>query len=139
VFVLSGPADNAVVIIYAADRAARETAERLAGNVGNGKGLDDYPETAQPMNLIPDTLPGGLSLEATKTVNTDNMISPEQIGDVVGKGREAQQWIDKLRSHMPNSITSATYRDASRRPWEVLAGDFGGIGRSWYTWTVLRF
>lgn len=138
VYALNNPEGNAVVVIYAADPAARATADRLAGNVGNGQGLNDYPQTAGTVGLIPDTLAGGLQLESSNAMDTAGMLSTDELSNVVGNTPEARQWVEKTKSYMPGTVTSATYRDPNRREWNVLVGDFGNTGRSWYTWMALK-
>ncbi len=141
VYVLDKQGADISVIVFAPDAAAAGVAERLAGNVGNGAGLNDYPEVQSALWSLPANLPAGLVLEEAKTfLPGDVGLSPTDIEGLMGGAGDAQarRILDQVKRLLPEGITQARYQDASRRDWNVLIGDYGGPLRAWATWLFAR-
>jgi hypothetical protein len=128
-----------VVVIYAPDPSVRDVAARLVSDIGNGAGLDDYPELQNTLWTLPAEPPGGFTLSEMNTFDTSDLISPDALKSTVGLGSaDAADW-QKAQQYLPQRITTATYLDGARAPWHVAVGDFGGAMKAWSTWTLLRW
>ena len=130
-----------VIIIYAADPSVKETADRLAANVGNGNGLADYAEVNESIATLPQQLPGGLELAEMTTYSGDTLKgSLDQLRGDFNRdfGAEAAGWIDQVKSVVPPQLMKARYVDSSRRDVNLVLGTYGGSMRAWATWLFLR-
>jgi hypothetical protein len=141
VYVLDKGRGGVTIIIYAPDPAARTTADRLAGNVGNGGGLTDYPEVQDSLFTLPPELPGGLDLQEANTFDTAaSSASLSQVASSMGAGNspETQQAIAKVQQSIPERITTARYRDRTGQDWNIGVGDYRNTRRAWTTWLLFR-
>jgi hypothetical protein len=140
VFVLDKQQANVVIIIYAPEPAAHALAERLAPNVGNGQGLNDYPEMQETLWRLPETPPAGLVLQEVNTVRSSDLVSEEDWNSALGStdSAEGRELIQKARTLMPDTIVTGRYEDAQQQPFEVILADYGGA-RAMMVWLMLRF
>ena len=141
VFALQNMAQPIVIVIYAPEPAAFPVAERLAGNVSNGEGLQDYPIYTETFGGLPAQPPAGLVLDEMATFLPEDLgLAPEQLAAELGADvpPEVQELVSWLQSLIPQRITTARYSDASGQSWDVLSGDYGGGFRALATWLALR-
>jgi hypothetical protein len=129
------------IVIYAPDPSAEETADRLATEVGNGQGLGDDEEMRNTIWALPAQLPAGLELQELNTYTAGSLgMSPEQLRSALGTNPDPQteQLIQQAQRVIPDHLTSALYRDAGRRDYRVLLGQYAGTTSAWGAWLVLR-
>jgi hypothetical protein len=140
-FVLGKQNGTALIIIYAPNSGAIGIATRLAANVGNGRGLIDYPGLTRALWILPPEAPGDLELVAMNTV------TPRDLGWSAGGPSEAaissvdssiRDFLSQLAWLMPQRITTAVYRDPSRREWNVLAATYPTNTRAAAVWLAMR-
>lgn len=62
IYVLEKQGADTLILIYSPTSAMNDAAIRLAGNVGNGEGLSDYPETQNALWTLPQQKPSDLVL-----------------------------------------------------------------------------
>src|SRR5581483_8882255 len=77
VFVLDKQGSGIVIIIYAPTPETQSLAERLATNVGNGQGLNDYPEVQGSIWTLPQRQQDDLVLKEMNTLTSDEVFAPE--------------------------------------------------------------
>ena len=141
VFALQHATQPIVIVIYAPEPAAFPVAERLAGNVSNGEGLQDYPIYAETFGALPAQPPAGLVLDEMTTFLPEDLgLAPEQLVAELGSDvpPEVQEVVSWLQSLIPERITTARYRDPAGQSWDVLTGEYGGTLRALATWLALR-
>jgi hypothetical protein len=129
------------IVIYAPDPSAEETADRLATEVGNGQGLADDPETRTCIWSLPAQLPAGMELQEMNTYTAGSLgLTPEQLRSALGTNPDpqTQQLIQQAQRVIPDHITSALYRDAGRRDYRVLMGQYSGTTNAWGAWLVVK-
>ncbi len=141
VYVLGKTAGSVVIVIYAPDPAVMATAERLAGNVGNAGGLNDYPGVTDSVGSLPATLPAGLELVELRTYSAADLgLSPQQIGQSLGgQLGDSGELASQAQRFMPETLVAARYRDARRKEFNVLVGEYGNTLAAWRTWSLLRW
>ncbi len=132
VYVLDKQNDDVVIVVYASEPGAQTMADRLAANVGNGAGLYDDPEMQNSLWCLPPALPGDLALEETNTY------LPADLGLSLDNA-EVQQALSQVRQLIPERLTTARYRDTSRRDWNILLGDYRGGAQAWGAWQLVRW
>ncbi len=140
VYVLDKQNSDVVIIIYSPDASTKDVADRLAQNVGNGEGLNDYPETQGSLWTLPPNLPGQLTLEEVNTITADDLISEEDLRTIEKEGgAEAQRLIAQLRQFIPERMTAARYQDGAQRDWGALVWEYGSPRRAWNNWMLIRW
>jgi hypothetical protein len=140
VYVLDKENSAIVIIIYAPTPQVAATADRLAQNVGNGEGLNDYPDAQSALWTLPATPPDDLELQEVNTVTAAEMEgSLRQDAGTAGGGAELEQLLAQVRQFIPERLTRARYEDRARRDWNVAVGDYGSSARAWTTWQMLRW
>ncbi|MEW6129721.1 MAG: DUF5684 domain-containing protein [Acidobacteriota bacterium] len=141
VYVLSKQAGNIVIIIYSPNPALQETADRLARNVGNGEGLNDYPEVKSSLWTLPARPPADLALQEVNTFTSEDFDrAMNEVESGVGKSdAEAQKALAQLRIILPERMTVARYLDGARKEWNVINCDFVSARRASNTWMFLRW
>lgn len=141
VIVLENPQASTVIVIYATEPSTFPVADRLAANVANGNGLMDYPTLSRPVSILPQRPPAGLELDQLATyLPADLGLAPHQIADQIGADapQEAKAVVAQLQRFIPDRITTAVYRDPSKRRWEVLSGDYGSAVKAFGVWLLIR-
>lgn len=142
VYVLNKQGSNIVILIYAPVPELQETAARLAKNVGNGEGLNDYPEVQNSLWTLPQQPPSELELQEVNTLTSDDIIRQlREIEIAVAGGYipEVEQMIKESRDFIPSRITIARYNDRQQRDWNLMVGDFNSITRASTTWLLLKW
>jgi Family of unknown function (DUF5684) len=141
VYVLEKEDADIVIVIYAPTPATQNIAERLAANVGNGEGLNDYPEVQNSLWTLPQRPQDDLVLQEMNTVTCEDLFSPEELKTSGGsKGdREAQEMMNQISIFIPERFTTARYSDGSQREWNALVCDFGSTRWAWNTWMLIRW
>jgi len=140
VYVLDKQNSDVVIIIYSPDASTKDVADRLAQNVGNGEGLNDYPETQGSLWTLPSDLPGQLTLEEVNTITADDLISQENLRTIEKEGgAEVQRLIAQVRQFIPERMTAARYQDGAQRDWGALVCEYGSPRRAWNNWMLIRW
>ena len=137
VYVLDKQNSSIVVIVYSPNPASAAVADRLAQNVGNGEGLNDYPEVKDSVWTLPPTAPTDLVLQEVNTLTAAEMEGWLQQGE--GAGKEMQELLNQVRQFIPERLTNARYQDRARKDWNVVVGNYGSSMRAWSTWSLLRW
>jgi hypothetical protein len=128
IYVLSKQGSDIIIILYGADPSAKETVDRLAQNVGNGEGLNDYPEVKESLWTLPATTPSELTLIEINTM------TGAQIESSIGSGDLPSE----MRPFIPERLTGARYNDASKQEWVVMNLQYGSSFQAWRTWLLAR-
>lgn len=137
VYVLDKQNADIVIIVYAPTPATAEVADRLARNVGNGEGLNDYPEVRDSVWTLPPTTPSELVLQEVNTLTAAEMEGWLRQGE--NTSRELTELLNQVRQFIPERLTNARYQDRARKDWNVVVGDYGSSMRAWSTWSLLRW
>ncbi|MEO6390895.1 MAG: DUF5684 domain-containing protein, partial [Pyrinomonadaceae bacterium] len=136
VYILQKAGTDLVVIIYAPTTAVQEQAANLAKNVGNGEGINDYPEIRNTYWVLPRTPPSGLTLIDFQVQNRSEMLAA---ANTSGSSNEQRQINDYVSQFIPERATYARYASSSGRNWEVIVFDYDATRSAWNTWTLLKW
>lgn len=139
IYVLEKQGSDILILIYTPNSSMFDAATRLAGNVGNGDGLNDYPETQTTVWTLPQKPPADLVLVDLRTTTRAEMGLSQGDLDSAGKNEEERKLIEYFSQFIPERITEARYRDAARRDWEVAIYDYDSTARAWRTWLFLSW
>ena len=129
IYVLGKQGSDIIVILYGADPSANSIVDRLAKNVGNGEGLNDYPETKESLWTLPAKTPSELTLVEINTM------TGAQIESSIGSGGDLPS---EMRPFIPTRLTGARYNDASKQEWVVLNLQYDSSFQAWRTWLLAR-
>jgi len=129
VYILTKQGSDIVILIYGTDPSTQDVVDRLAQNVGNGEGLNDYPEVKESLWTLPATTPSDLTLQEIYT------LSGAQIENSIGSGGDLPS---EMRPFIPERLTSARYTDAGRQEWIALNLEYGSSFQAWRTWLLAR-
>jgi len=129
VYVLTKLGADIVILIYGSDPSTQDVVDRLAQNVGNGEGLNDYPEVKESLWTLPATTPSDLTLQEISTLNG------AQIESSIGSGGDLPS---EMRPFIPERLTSARYTDKGRQEWIALNLEYGSSFQAWRTWLLAR-
>ena len=138
VYVLEKQNSNTVIIIYAPNQTMQAAAERLAATLGNGEGLNDYPDTQTSLWTLPAEPPGEFTLQEVNTLTGDDLISGQDLTSSGGDA-ETREVLAQIRGFIPERLTAARYQDRTRREWNAMVFDYGSSGRAWRNWQLIRW
>ena len=139
VYVLEKQGADVLILIYTPTSAMHNETIRLAGNVGNGGGLNDYPETQNALWTLPQQKPSDLVLVDFKTVTRAEMGLAQSDLNSAGNDKETKKLVEYFSQFIPERATHARYQDAARRDWEVMIYDYDSTRRAWNTWIFLSW
>lgn len=140
-YVLNKQNADIVIVIYAPSPEEFETADRLARNVGNGQGLNDYPEVQSSIWTLPPS-PPNLQLQEVYTLTGEDILrSIAELERSASKEQmpEVDNFIQQVKQFIPERITQARYLDDHRQEWGVIVGDYASTRRAWTTWSVVSW
>lgn len=129
VYVLNKQGGDIVILIYAPDPAMQSVVDRLAQNVNNGEGLNDYPEVKNALWTLPVSTPSDLTLVEIST------LTGAQIESSIGSGGDLPS---EMRAFIPERLTSSRYIDSERKEWVALNLEYGSGFQAWRTWLLAR-
>ena len=129
VYVLTKQGGDIVILIYGTDPSTQDVVDRLAQNVGNGDGLNDYPEIKESLWTLPATTPSDLTLQEIYT------LTGAQIENSIGSGGDLPS---EMRPFIPERLTSARYTDSGKQEWIALNLEYGSSFQAWRTWLLAR-
>lgn len=129
VYVLAKQGSDIIIILYGADPSVSSSVDNLAGSVGNGEGLIDYPETKESLWTLPAQTPSDLTLIEINTMTGG------QIEASINSGGDLPA---ELRPFIPDRLTGARYLDSSRQEWAVMNLQYGSSFQAWRTWLLAR-
>ena len=105
--------------------------------MGNGEGLNDYPEVRDAVWTLQPTTPSELVLQEVNTLTAAEMEGWLRQGE--NNSRELTEVLNQVRQFIPERLTNARYQDRARQDWNVVVGDYGSSMRAWSTWSLLRW
>ena len=138
VYVLQRQGSDIVIVVYGPSPAVRDATARLAGNVGNGEGLNDSPTIQTTVWTLPRQPPTDFVLQSLNTLSGDELFSSADFQST-SSDEQTRELINKVRQFIPERITTARYRDGSGRDWNVYVYDYESTRRAWNTWFFLRW
>lgn len=138
IYVLEKQNSDIVILIYSPTSAGNDTAARLAGNVGNGEGINDYPTIKSTLWTLPQR-PANLTLVDFYTQTRNEMGLSESDLNNAKTDEETKKWIDYFSQFIPEKATNARYRDAQGKIWEVGVYDYETSQRAWNIWLLLKW
>ncbi|MBI5685814.1 MAG: hypothetical protein HZC54_12130 [Verrucomicrobia bacterium] len=140
VYILMNPNAGTLIILYAPRPESFAATQRLAGSVGNGRGLRDYPQIADPYASLPAAPPPGYQLANMRgftggQINAALARMEQQIGrDATSQLNQA---LNTVRVFIPDHGMFATYRDPRGQEKGVLIGGYGSHFRARAAWRFL--
>ena len=140
VYILAKQLANIVIIIFAPDPSVRDVATRLAGNVSNGQGLNDYSEVRDSIWTLPPAAPANLTLREIGSFAPDDLGMAELEGAANDSGplaAEIRGVIDQVKVLIPPRLVAIRYEDDAGQEWGVLLGDYRSAFKSWAAWLML--
>jgi hypothetical protein len=135
VYVLTRDAGDSVILLYSPDPSTQDVVDRLAQNVGNGEGLNDYPEVKDALWTLPSSTPSALTLEELKTFSGDQI--ENALASSSGSG-DSQRILSQMRPFIPARLTGARYTDRGQQEWIALEFEYGSTFQAWRTWLLAR-
>lgn len=138
VYVLEKQSSDVVILIYSPTPAGNEIAARLAGNVGNGEGVNDYPTVKDTLWTLPQR-PANLTLVDFYTQTRDEMGLSQDDLNKARTDEESSRIIDYFSQFIPERATTARYRDSQGKLWEVGVYDYETSRRAWNIWMFLKW
>jgi len=139
--ILRKTGSDIVIVIYAPTAEMAPVAERLAGNVGNGDGLNDYPDTEKTLWVLPPTSPPGFTLvEVTALTPEDLGVSMAELEAEGTDGRSADtaRLMEQVRRLMPERLMVARWTDDADAEYQTVACEYPSSARAWGNWLLLR-
>jgi len=129
VYVLGKQGSDIVIILYGPDPSVSASVDNLAKSVGNGEGLNDYPETKESLWTLPAQTPSELTLVQISTM------TGAQIENQIGANGDLPS---EFRPFIPDRLTAARYHDSSKQEWAVMNLQYGSSFQAWRTWLLAR-
>ena len=129
IYILGKQGSDIIILLHGADPSSKETVDRLAQNVGNGEGINDYPEIKDSLWTLPATTPSELTLVQI------SMMTGAQIESSIGSSGDLPS---EMRPFIPDRMTSARYTDASKQEWVAINLQYGSSFQAWRTWLLAR-
>jgi hypothetical protein len=140
VYVLEKQGSDILIIVYAASSEAEEDAARLATDVGNGQGLNDYPETKETLWALPQKVPNGFVLQEMRSQSRASLgLSDANLSTAQTKDADTARWIEQIKQLIPERMITAKYSDGSGRPWQVLVYDYESSYKARNNWFLLKW
>ena len=139
IYVLEKQSADTLILIYSPTPSMNDAAIRLAGNVGNGEGLNDYPETQNALWTLPQQKPSDLVLVDFNTITRAELGLSDGDLNAAGNDEETRKLFEYFSQFIPERATRARYQDAARRDWEVMIYDYDSPNRAWNTWFFLSW
>lgn len=138
VYILEKQGSDIAILIYSPSTAGNDVAARLAGNVGNGEGINDYPTIRTSLWTLPQR-PANLTLVDFYTQTRAELGLSETDLNKARTDEETSKLIDYFSQFIPERATTARYRDAQGKLWEVGIYDYETSRRAWNIWLFLKW
>ncbi|MDX6383826.1 MAG: hypothetical protein QOK48_1399 [Blastocatellia bacterium] len=132
IYVLNKQGGEIVILIYAPDPSMQSVVDRLAQNVNNGEGLNDYPEIKNAFWTMPVQTPSDLTLVSLNT------LTGAQIENSMSSSSGGNDLPPAMRPFIPSQMTAARYIDSSRQEWVAVNLEYGSSFQAWRTWLLAR-
>lgn len=132
IYVLNKQGGEIVILIFAPDPAMQSVVDRLAQNVNNGEGLNDYPEIKNAFWTLPAQTPSDLTLVSLNTLTS------AQIENSMSGNSGGSDLPPAMRPFIPNQMTAARYVDSSRQEWVAVNLEYESSFQAWRTWLLAR-
>lgn len=140
-YVLNKQNADTVIVIYAPSPEEFETADRLARSVGNGQGLNDYPEVQASIWTLPPA-PPELELQEVYTLTGEDIlrsITELERSSTQEQAPEIENLIQQVKQFIPERITQARYLDNHNQEWGIIVGDYESTRRALTNWSILSW
>ena len=142
VFILVNPAAGNIIIFYTPRPEGFDATQRLAGSVGNGRGLTDYPQVVDTFGALPASAPPGYSMTRMQGFTGAEIISALNQTQSNMDPRLAQtlsQIIQAVRMLIPDRGTVARYENSQGREKGVLIGSYGTSRKASAAYRILSW
>jgi hypothetical protein len=139
VYILFNRNAGNIIILYTPQPQGFEAVQRLAGSVGNGRGLLDYPQIVDTYTALPAVPPPGYRMTGIRGFTGGELRSAMgQAQAEMGKDVVAAlaQILEAVRLLIPERGTLALYEDSRRQEKGVLIGSYGSSGKASVAWRV---
>ena len=142
VYILVNAMAGNTIIIYTPQPSGFEATQRLAGSVGNGRGITDYPGIVDTFGTLPAYAPQGYGMtnmanftgtELTSSLNQAQTGLDPQVAQALG------QILQAVRMLIPERGTMAQYRNAQGREKGVLIGNYGSLRKASVAYRLLSW
>jgi hypothetical protein len=142
VYILVNPYAGNIIILYTPQPAGFEATHRLAGSVGNGRGIRDYPQVVDTFGALPAYPPPGYGMtnmtsftggELTSSLNQAQSGMDPQLVKALG------QILQMIRMLIPDHGTMAQYRNAQGQEKGVLIGNYGSARKASIAYRLLSW
>ncbi len=127
-----------VIVIYAPDAAATTISDRLVRSVGNGGGLIANAAVSNSIGVLPATIPAGIELVEMHTFNLSDLVSPQQLSQMMGNVGQIDPASRQAQMLMPERLSMARYHDNAGKDFNLLVGEYGNSVSAFKTWLLLR-
>lgn len=141
VYFLANRNSGNIIILYAPTPEAFPSVQRLVRNVGNGRGLRDYPQLDDTYAALPGAPPPGYVLAGVHGFTGAQLlaaIGQAQAADARGNAAFGRI-LDAVRVLIPIRGTLAGYRDTQGREKNVLIGGYGSPRKARSAWRVIQW
>lgn len=142
VFILTNRNTGNIIVLYTPQASGFEATQRLAGSVGNGRGIRDYPKIVDTFGALPATPPPGYSMtnmlnftgnELTASLNQAQSGLDPQVAKALG------QILQAIRLLIPERGTMTQYRNSQRQEKGVLIANYGSRRKASAAYRLLRW
>jgi hypothetical protein len=127
-----------VIVIYAPDAATAAISDRLVRTVGNGGGVTANAAVSDAIGVLPATIPEGIELVEMHTFNVSDLVSPQQLSQVLGNVGQVDPASPQAQFLMPERLAMARYHDNAGKDFNLFVGEYGSSLSAWKTWLLLR-
>ncbi|MDZ4403180.1 zinc ribbon domain-containing protein [Prosthecobacter sp.] len=142
VYILVNSNTGNIVILYTPQPAGFEATQRLAGSVGNGRGIIDYPQVVDTFGALPAYPPPGYNMTNMANFNGSELTSSltqAQSGMDPQMVRALGQILQLIRMLIPERGTLAQYRNAQGQEKGLLIGNYGSMRKASIAYRVLSW
>jgi hypothetical protein len=142
VYILTNPNAGNIIMLYTPQPAGFPALQRLAGSVGNGRGLRDNPQIADTYGALPAQPPPGYRMTGMRNFSGSQLLGA--LGKTEGKlgkdnAAELSRLIESIRVILPEHGTMATYKDARGQEKGIIVGNYGSGRKSSVAWRALAW
>lgn len=142
VYLLTNPSTGNIIILYTPQPAGFQAVQRLAGNVGNGRGLRDYPQILDAYNALPAAPPSGYRMTGLRNFTGGQLFTA--LGQAQAQmSREnaasLSRTLESIRFIIPQHGSLATYNDGQGKEKGVLIGNYGSPRKATMAWRALSW
>ena len=142
VYILVNAFAGNTIIIYTPQPAGFEATQRLAGSVGNGRGIADYPGIMDTFGALPAAPPPGYNLSNLNNFTGNELttsLNQAQSGLDPQLAQALAQILQAVRMLIPERGTMAQYRGPQNQEKNVLIGNYGSARKAAMAYRLLSW